>query len=266
MEDVLFQEHTPKITHRIERSLWNIPHFHREVELIYVIDGRGEALVDKNTYPLERGDLFVAFPNQIHSYKNKDGGTFAIIILSPDIFYNLKSPLFDLMPERNVVRVENTRLREIVTGEGVIPSKFSETLLVGRYNEAMAYILDSLRLVKRYYSNSTVTDILGYCASNFTQPLTLDTVAEALHISKYHISYIFNNKLRLPFNTYLNNLRLNYACEMLKNGEMKIADISEESGFGSLRSFNRTFLATLGVTPYQYREKHRAPDTPPQSI
>lgn len=263
MEDVLFQEHTPKITHRIDRSLWNIPHFHREVELIYVIDGGGEALVDKNTYSLERGDLFIAFPNQIHSYRNKDGGTFAIIILSPDIFYNLKIPLFDLIPENNVIKVENDRLREIVTREGVTPCKFSETLLVARYNEAMAYILDALHLVKRFYSNNTVTDLLGYCASNFTQPLTLDTVADALHISKYHISYIFNNKLGLPFNTYLNNLRLNYACELLKNSDGKIADISEESGFGSLRSFNRAFLSTLGVTPYQYREKYRTVDSSP---
>lgn len=266
MEDAVFQEHTPKITHRIERSLWNIPHFHREVELIYVIDGKGEAFVDKNNYPLEKGDLFIAFPNQIHSYRNKGGGTFAIIILSPDIFYNLKSTLFDFAPAKNVMRVESDRLREIVTGEDVPSCRFSETLLVGMYNEAMAYILDQLPLGKRFYSNKTVTDLLNYCTANFTQPLNLDTVAEALHISKFHISYIFNNKLGLPFNTYLNNLRLNYACEMLKGGDTKIADVSEESGFGSLRSFNRAFLATLGMTPYQYREKHRMIDKPEQLI
>ena len=45
------------------------------------------------------------------------------------------------------------------------------------------------------------------------------------------------------------------AHEQLENGKFgEIADISEDSGFGSIRSFNRAFIKNIGITPADYRK------------
>ena len=45
------------------------PHLHSHLELIYVKKGSSRAVLDRNTYLLKEGDLFLAFPNQIHFYQ-----------------------------------------------------------------------------------------------------------------------------------------------------------------------------------------------------
>ena len=47
--------------------------------------------------------------------------------------------------------------------------------------------------------------------------------------------------------------RVREACHLLLYTDRKIADISEEVGFGSIRSFNRAFLKLIDLTPAQYR-------------
>ena len=47
------------------------PHFHRTIELVAVVRGSCRAYVDFAGYDLGKGDIFVAFPNRIHSYSDE---------------------------------------------------------------------------------------------------------------------------------------------------------------------------------------------------
>ena len=60
--------------------------------------------------------------------------------------------------------------------------------------------------------------------------------------------------LSLKSNPYVRFLRINYAKELLTGTDMNIVDISLESGFGCLRSFNRVFKEETGMTPLKYRK------------
>jgi AraC-like DNA-binding protein len=97
--------------------------------------------------------------------------------------------------------------------------------------------------------------VLDYCTKNFSNDLTLDILAEDLHVSKFHISHLLNQKLGISFSTYLNNIRVHRACFLLNNSDNKISDISEEVGFGSIRSFNRAFKSVMNMTPLEYRNQ-----------
>ena len=82
-------------------------------------------------------------------------------------------------------------------------------------------------------------------------------MAEDLHMSKYHISHLFSEKLNISFSTYISIIRIDAACELLEETDKKTSDISEEVGFGSIRSFNRAFMHLTGTSPLQYRSKFR---------
>jgi transcriptional regulator GlxA family with amidase domain len=60
-------------------------------------------------------------------------------------------------------------------------------------------------------------------------------------------------KMGIP--QYVESLRFSDACHLLEMTDYTVAKISEESGFGSIRSMNRAFESFLGITPKDYKKK-----------
>ena len=259
MKNLVVENKTRTITCGIDHSLSPIPHFHRHIELVYVIDGESYANADRKNYKLNKGDMFFAFPNQIHYYNTVLSGKYLLIIFSPDILYGLNDILFDNIPNTNVISTENCpdllNLSIEISKKGL---EYEDTLKVGILNQLIATILPHLTLKTRIKTgNTTLQEVLNFCSSNFSNDITLEDIADALHISKFHISHLLNNKLGINFNSYINNLRINRACDMLEDTEIKISDISEDVGFGSIRSFNRAFKDTMNITPLEYRSQFK---------
>ncbi|MBM6901172.1 helix-turn-helix transcriptional regulator, partial [Gemmiger formicilis] len=93
-----------------------------------------------------------------------------------------------------------------------------------------------------------------YLSCNFQKPLSLDTVARELGVSKYHLSHIFSSRLHTSFSEYVNFLRLNLARELLLTTDQSILELGLTCGFSSQRTFNRVFQIHMGMSPRQYRE------------
>ena len=96
---------------------------------------------------------------------------------------------------------------------------------------------------------------MSFCSAHFAEDISLEYLADSLHLSRCYISHLFSRNLNIGFSEYINMLRVSAACELLLETRGRIADISEEVGFGSIRSFNRAFLKIMGRTPKEYREK-----------
>ncbi len=94
---------------------------------------------------------------------------------------------------------------------------------------------------------------MDYCYHHFRDELSLETLSSELHFNKYYISHLINRKLNMRFNDYVNALRVDAACTLLSNTDNKIANISEDVGFGTIRSFNRAFRQQKQMTPLEFR-------------
>jgi len=117
----------------------------------------------------------------------------------------------------------------------------------------------SLRSINMDDSN-TLQSILRYCGENYGQDIKLEKMASDLHVSKYHISHLFGERIHVSFPDFINMLRLQDACMRLEAGE-NITTAAEGAGFLSIRSFNRVFRQKMGVTPLQYRKTERKMQT-----
>lgn len=237
-------------------ALSPLPHLHNNIELILVIDGSAVAHADRNAITLSAGDLFISFPNQVHYYENSTQGEYGIYIFAPDTFFGKKDVIFDNIPKKNVVHLDkdDELYKLFLELLNCKEEQCSETITAGLINLSFGKLLSQIELKPRLKTdNFTLQNILNYCTLNFYSELTLDDVAEALHLSKYYISYLLNNKLAIGFNTYINTLRVNASCDMLVDTDKKIAEIAQESGFNSIRSFNRAFSQVTGMTPSDYR-------------
>ncbi len=236
-----------------------LPHLHKELELIYVEEGSTLAYADQNVYNIKAGELYISFPNQIHYYKNEENGLFRVLIVTPDLFYGLKDTFYGSIPESNKITLtEADPIKKYIEDIYSIEGKADLTKFVGHFNLLMAELLPRLRLIPAISTDhATLRTILEFCATHYTEDLSLDFVANSLHLSRCYISHLFSKKLSLGFNDYINMFRVREACHLLLNTDRKIADISEEVGFGSIRSFNRAFLKLIDLTPAQYRSMQK---------
>lgn len=255
MEDTYFQLKENPIEYFVSDDLSPSPHLHREVELVYAERGSVRAFSDKKYYDVCDGDFFISFPNQVHYYENSTPGKYHVLILSPDIIYGAKHVLLEECPKYSVVKIPDPKMLEnLLSALKNAAGKYAETEKAGLACRIISYVLVLFDLKPRTKSNNpTLAQILSFCEQNFRDDLTLDTLSERLHLSKYYISRLFNQKLCIGFSTYLNMIRISNACDLLAETDKKTSDISEEVGFGSIRSFNRAFGDIMNTTPVKYR-------------
>lgn len=255
--NVVYENRTKHVEAWAEDFLKPIPHLHKELEIIYVVKGKSHLIIDNNLMCISDGDLFVCFPNQVHSYERSDVGQYYLFTIIPDSCFGVKDLLYDNVPENNILKLDkNDEILKTLSDAVNYQGQYKETYQAGLINHALALILPELSLTPRIKSNaSTLQNIINYCSLNFTRELTLDDIANDLHLSKYHISHLLNNKLGISFTGYINMLRVNYSCDLLRKTRKSIASISEETGFGSIRSFNRVFSQIMNMTPCDYRKK-----------
>lgn len=242
------------------KRLSPLPHLHNNVELILVVEGQALAHSDRDVVTITNGDLFISFPNQVHYYENSIEGKYGVYIFATDTFFGKKEIILDNVPKKCVLPLDKDSeiykllLRLVEKDEG----KYSKVIIAGIINVVFGEILNNIELKPRMNTdNFTLQNILNYCALNFNIELVLEDVAEALHLSKYYVSHLFNQKLGISFNTYLNTLRVNKACDFLTDTDKKISDIALESGFSSIRSFNRAFIQIMNLSPSDYRKSKK---------
>ncbi len=255
--DVVYENRTKLVEVWEEDYLKPIPHLHKELEIIYVVNGESHLFIDHNFETISDGDLFICFPNQVHCYEKSNTGLYYLVTVIPDLCFGIKDILCDNVPKNNVLKLDkNDEIIKVLRNAVLYKDDYKETYQVGLINHALALILPKLSLSPRIKSNdATLQNVVNYCSLNFNRELTLDDIADSLHLSKYHISHLLNKKLGISFTGYINLLRINNSCDLLSKTNKSIASISEEVGFGSIRSFNRVFSQIMNMTPCDYRKR-----------
>lgn len=100
---------------------------------------------------------------------------------------------------------------------------------------------------------------LEYMAQNFREDITVEQLAQLLHLSKSHFMRCFRKAVGIGAIEHLTQLRIRAACEALSDSTEQIADIAFACGYSNLSNFNRQFLKKVGCTPKEYRKRNREP-------
>lgn len=101
-----------------------------------------------------------------------------------------------------------------------------------------------------------IYDVKHVLARHFTQRITLDQIAQAVHCSPYHLCRIFRQQTGSAIHAYLNHLRLRTALEYLSENISDLATLGVELGYSSHSHFTQAFKRAFGVTPSALRQRH----------
>lgn len=94
----------------------------------------------------------------------------------------------------------------------------------------------------------------AYIYANQADPIDLDQVAKAMHVSTFYFCKMFKKATGLTFTDYLSRVRVEKAKTLLLNPHIRISEIAYVIGFQSLTHFNRMFRKIVGQSPTAYRE------------
>lgn len=231
--------------------------WHEEIELIYAAEGSGEILLDNQSITIKKNEFVVINSFQLHTAKSTEGLTFSNIIMNTDFLkyngidtnnYNYETIFTD-----EVAKEKLYELYDIYHGDTTSDfyySKVCKSLL-----DFMIHITENHARKKSGNSLNCINYAIGYIKSNFTKKLTLDEVCAQSGLSKYYFSHEFKKATGRTFVDFINSLRIDRACELLKDKKNTPTDVFQMSCFDNFSYFIKVFKKHMGLTPSEYQKK-----------
>ncbi len=113
----------------------------------------------------------------------------------------------------------------------------------------------------------------AYIAGHHEDPVSLEEVSNAMHVSTFYFCKMFKKATGLTFTDYLGRIRIEKAKTLLVNPHLRVSEIAYTVGFQSLTHFNRVFRNLTGESPSHFRTNGslrerapaRAPLAPPKA-
>ena len=239
-------------------------HIHQFCEIEMVTEGEIEITVSGKKHIARAGDIALIPPFKVHSFHTPNNVKMLIMTL-PNFFLPASVTFDELTAERDKFVFHASE----PLWDYLIATEFDKTrtrrsfsfpedqTLVHRLQASIHLILSEFLSVTEARevsaSENTLSRILLYVATHFTEDITLATIGEALGYNPKYISTCFSAIDGVSFREFLNSLRIERAKSLLLAGEGTVLSIALDCGFKNESTFHRVFLESTGVTPAKYR-------------
>ena len=168
--------------------------------------------------------------------------------------------IMPVMPHSEEIKSISERLVSAVSDE----ERGSELLVQGLITEFLGFIIKHKLFTDEKIADKRSTGqlvpfkrVVSYIEQNYAQKIMLADLAKTAGMTpKYFCSFFYGMTRKTPIE-YVNNYRIERACEQLLSTEMSITDIGLNCGFNEISYFIKTFRKAIGTTPHQYRKKAR---------
>lgn len=100
-----------------------------------------------------------------------------------------------------------------------------------------------------------IGDVLDFICRRLDQPLTIDDLARQCHLSPSRFAHLFRQQMEMTPIEFIQQQRIERACEMLEHTGYPIAEIARQVGFENAFYFSRRFKLARGMSPRQFRQQ-----------
>ena len=251
-------------------------HFHPEFEIVYLSNGRGKRFINQHVSWFEDGDLIVLGPDLPHyGFDDEINVPFegCVVQMVPDFL----GASFWQIPEMHRLRSLFERSRQGLSYYGETRRRAAPLLLGLSDKSGFDRLLDLLRVLhllarsEEYESLNasgfevrvgerdrarlqTITELVS---AEFRTKITLERVAARVQMSVPAFCRYFKKLTGKTFTRFVNEFRIQYACQLLTDTEQSVAEVCFASGFRNLSYFNKTFKQRMDHTPLNYRRLAR---------
>ncbi len=226
--------------------------FNIDCESTYTFD-TGEVLTchSGEVIFLPKGSNYIAEGSSQDTQNPKEAGVYAINFLTTDAEEAPSKPF--VIKARGIERITS------------LFSKASQAWYkkeTGYKEECFSDLYQIIRLLKKEQGEYSQTQkslavlepALEYINANYTKEnIRIDFLAGLCKISEPYLRKLFMRTFSIPPATYIRNLRIRYAKELILTGDYTMTDVAFLSGFNDSAYFSREFKKATGVSPREYK-------------
>lgn len=241
-------------------------HRHDYIEIEYLVEGKIVHELNGVRHTLSVGDGYGLSQRDLHS----------INIIEPVVIHNIsiyikeaphsiqkllskiKFPFMFHLDKENAQKIDFIFFYLINTLNN--QDDFSNEITISLLTLIVAELfklsepVNSANLPKGY---DYIEQTLKYIENNFSNPISLITASENIHLSPNYLSKIFSEITGVSFSEYLSKVRVEKARVSLLNSEKSVTEIAFDCGFNSFSTFSRKFKSTYGCPPSNYRYNYK---------
>ena len=286
--------------------------YHNSHELLYLREGRIDAVINGETISLDKGKILIIRPLVKHKitiksrkadmfnlyfgfvHDVKELGNSATADITSGVKNNSAGPTVMIpgsmaqIPLENFLQfadlgitednemarqpfflVNGSEKKEIsILAEQIVDEKagdrYAKEFMIHTLTvELMIHLSRAMRneweenlKVKNGKARELVKIARQYMDEKFAQGITVAEAAQYVFLSQGYFTRAFKDELGISPMNYLMSKRIEKACELLENNEIKVSSIAVQSGFSSPQRFNVAFRKLMGKTPMEYRKEH----------
>lgn len=233
-----------------------VQHRHDFFEFEYVLEGTTICCINGHPRQVFAGDLIYVTPADVHSYIAHEGDHVKTITVH---FHseNLGRQFLISELEARIVRsgreIEEAFL--VLQRESQRKDVFTDMAIRNALERILLLFLRNNAPVTRMDGQDKIGDAIHYINQNFNRSVELEQVCEICGYSPSYFCRRFKETTGYTFLGYLNKMRLTCAEHLLTTTQDSALQICYDSGFGSVRNFNREFKKKHSVSPLKYREQ-----------
>lgn len=239
-------------------------HLHDPVEIVCMVKGNVKMTVDGRTQMLGAGDMAICFPVVPHSYDEVSQDAQGLsLIFTPETMPEFTHTFRTMRPEKPFLCAESkaSELEAIALKLLELETEESDVMRKAYMHVFLAHLMQCLPLVsaERVSGETSLPyQVLHYISEHFTEPISLESIAHVMGVSRIHLSHIFSQQLNVNFRHYVNTLRVDLACRLLREEQHPISQIIGMCGYDNPRTFHRAFQTQWKMTPTQFRAHYIA--------
>lgn len=269
------------IRHDVQKHFPTIWHYHPELEIHHVVKGKGVRFIGDNISKFEDGDIILMGANIPHTWRcdeeyfsgqSQEKAEAIIIHFLPSFL----GDHFHSLPEAYMYPQLLQSSLQAMSFYGNTKTKLSTLVLKMLESDGfekvsiMLHIIDIICRTTEFEKVVTpqtfnkineadrerINQICTYVLENYKKNITIQSVAEMIHLSETSFCRYFKNITKKTFLDFLIEIRISHACKLLLNEFMRIESISSECGFNNIANFYRHFKKITGSTPFEYRKNY----------
>lgn len=277
------QQYSPKqqmiqpdfeLQYKRDSYLMNVElHHHDFYELYYLISGDVTYTIESKLYKILPGDVLLISPSELHQvHIQAEHAAYEryVLWISPQFLRQLSTDTTDLTQALDPTGAGYVnRLRLQVSDQqkfrGLMEQLYAESEKPGFGTDLLtrSLLIQLLVMINRqalredcrpediYRTSKTVSQVVEFINLHYSEPLSLDMLAERFYVSKYHLSHEFQRQVGTSVGRYILKKRLQIARHLLSQGS-KPNNVFGVCGFGDYTSFYRAFKMEYGASPREF--------------
>lgn len=279
----IYQKLVPLLTQSVifyneEKPHFTVPwHFHPEIEILYVVKSSGICYIGDGINGFTEGEISIIGENVPHWWnsdskyldtENKNGIKALIIQFKKEIFDANFINLYEMSAIKNLLGKSQRGIQYMGKSRKILGDQILKIFRlrgIKRITE-MILLLDMMAKADEYKYHSSVgyskiinsydfyrfNIIHEYIIRNFTKPIKLQDIAEKANICPTAFCRYFKQHTGRTFISFLNEIRIGYACKLMVEEKLPVFMACSESGFNNLAHFNKLFKRIFILSPTEY--------------